>query len=55
MERAKEVKRRIEVLKTEIAEHDQRYYVEAAPSISDQEYDRLYRELRDLEIGRAHV
>jgi DNA ligase (NAD+) len=49
MERAKEVKRRIEVLKTEIAEHDQRYYVEAAPSISDQEYDRLYRELRDLE------
>jgi DNA ligase (NAD+) len=49
MERAEEVKRRIEVLKTEIAEHDQRYYVEAAPSISDQEYDRLYRELRDLE------
>ena len=41
MERAEEAKRRIEVLKTEIAEHDRRYYLEAAPSISDQEYDRF--------------
>ena len=49
MERVKEAKRRIEELKTEIAEHDRRYYLEAAPSISDQEYDRLYRELRELE------
>jgi DNA ligase (NAD+) len=32
-----------------IAEHDRLYYLEAAPTISDQEYDRLYRELRDLE------
>src|ERR1700730_17949234 len=49
MERVKEAKRRIEELRTEIAEHDRRYYLEAAPSISDQEYDRLYRELRELE------
>jgi DNA ligase (NAD+) len=49
MERVEEAKRRIEELKTEIAEHDRRYYLEAAPSISDQEYDRLYHELRELE------
>ena len=44
-----EAKRRIKELRTEIVEHDRRYYLEAAPSISDVEYDALYRELRDLE------
>src|SRR5258707_854961 len=33
----------------EIRQHDHLYYVEAHPIISDQEYDRLYRELLDLE------
>ena len=28
---------------------DHAYYVEATPSISDREYDKLYRELVDLE------
>ncbi len=36
-------------LRQEIAEHDRRYYQEAAPTISDRDYDRLYRELVDLE------
>src|SRR6202045_2599850 len=49
MERVKEAKRRIEELRTEIAEHDRRYFLEAAPSISDQEYDLLSWELRKLE------
>ena len=49
MERIEEAKRRAEGLRAEIAEHDRRYYVEAAPTISDQEYDNLYRELRKLE------
>jgi DNA ligase (NAD+) len=49
MEKVKEATRRIEELKAEIAEHDRRYYLEVAPSISDQEYDHLYRELRALE------
>ncbi len=40
---------RIEQLRQEIAEHNRRYYQEAAPTISDREYDRLYRELLDLE------
>ena len=29
--------------------HDYAYYVEAKPSISDREYDRLYHELREIE------
>jgi DNA ligase (NAD+) len=33
----------------EIRRHDRAYYVEARPVISDQEYDRLYHELLDLE------
>jgi len=40
---------RIAALRAEIAEHNRRYYDEAAPTISDREYDRLYRELVDLE------
>ena len=40
---------RIAALRSEIEEHDRRYYKEAAPTISDREYDRLYRELSDLE------
>lgn len=32
-----------------INEHDYKYYVQAEPSISDREYDKLYRELSDLE------
>jgi DNA ligase (NAD+) len=36
-------------LRKEIKEHDCRYYDEAAPIISDAEYDLLFRELRDIE------
>jgi DNA ligase (NAD+) len=41
--------KRIAQLRDEIKEHDRRYYEEAAPTISDREYDRLYKELADLE------
>jgi DNA ligase (NAD+) len=41
--------KRIDELRKEIEEHNRRYYEEAAPTISDREYDALYRELRDLE------
>jgi DNA ligase (NAD+) len=40
---------RVAALRREIEEHNRRYYQEAAPTISDQEYDRLYRDLLDLE------
>ncbi len=36
-------------LTEEIRRHDHLYYVEAKPVISDREYDKLYRDLLDLE------
>ncbi|MBI2743737.1 MAG: NAD-dependent DNA ligase LigA [Chlamydiales bacterium] len=33
----------------EISHHDRLYYVEARPVITDQEYDRLFRELQEIE------
>jgi DNA ligase (NAD+) len=44
-----EANTRIESLRRDIEEHNRRYYEEAAPIISDREYDKLYRELVDLE------
>jgi DNA ligase (NAD+) len=40
---------RIVQLRSEILEHDQRYYIDAAPVISDRAYDALFLELRELE------
>jgi DNA ligase (NAD+) len=41
--------KRLEQLRDEIRRHDHLYYDEAAPIISDREYDRLYKELVALE------
>jgi DNA ligase (NAD+) len=46
-----EAQKRHHYLAEEVRAHDHAYYVEARPAISDQEYDRLYRELRDLEAA----
>jgi DNA ligase (NAD+) len=43
---------RIDELRRLIRRHDELYYVEAAPAITDYEYDRLFSELVELE--RAH-
>jgi len=40
---------RAERLRREILSHERKYYVESDPQISDEEFDRLVRELRDLE------
>ena len=45
----KEAAKRLRELRGEIRKHDRLYYEQAAPVISDREYDRLYRELVDLE------
>ena len=44
-----EAKKRIEQLKKELEHHNWLYYVKNAPEISDEKYDKLLRELRDLE------
>ncbi|MCC7350795.1 MAG: NAD-dependent DNA ligase LigA [Phycisphaerales bacterium] len=43
------VQQRLDHLRHELERHNRLYYVEAKPVISDQEYDRLMRELIDLE------
>ena len=35
----------------ELTEHDRRYYVDASPTISDVEYDKLLSRLRELEAA----
>jgi DNA ligase (NAD+) len=45
----KQAAKRVAQLRQELEEHNRRYYEEAAPTISDREYDRLYQELVDLE------
>lgn len=44
-----EAKERIATLRAEVARHAELYYREAKPEISDREYDKLERELADLE------
>ena len=39
----------------EVRRHDHLYYVEARPEISDAAYDRLYRELLDLETSHPKL
>jgi len=43
---------RIQKLRKELEEHNRRYYEQAAPSVSDADYDALFREL--LELEEAH-
>ncbi|HLA69020.1 MAG TPA: NAD-dependent DNA ligase LigA [Bacteroidota bacterium] len=43
------IQKRAEELRTRLRDHDYRYYVLAEPTISDEEYDRLMRELVGVE------
>src|SRR5438477_10396148 len=45
----KEAEKKIAELREEVRKHDRLYYENAAPVITDREYDRLYKELVDLE------
>ncbi len=42
-------------LRAEIRVHDRRYYVEAAPTITDLQYDRLLDRLRQLEVAHPDL
>src|SRR6516165_9550149 len=46
------LKQRAEELRRQLNYHNYKYYVEAQPEISDLEFDRMLRELEDLE--KAH-
>ncbi len=45
------VKQRVESLRADIERHNYQYYALDAPLITDAEYDRLFRELQQLEAG----
>src|SRR5438132_626574 len=49
---ARSVRKQIEELRRQIEHHSYKYYVEAAPEISDREFDRLVQRLEELE--KAH-
>ncbi len=53
--RAEDTKKEIEKLVTELNYHSYRYYVLDAPVIGDDEYDRLYRRLKELEEESGYV
>lgn len=46
---------RITHLRAELTLHNDLYYQKAAPEISDADYDRLYRELEELEKKHPHL
>ncbi|WP_153159530.1 NAD-dependent DNA ligase LigA [Zoogloea sp. 1C4] len=46
---------RVAALRAEIAAHDHAYYVLAEPTVPDAEYDRLFRELQDLESAHPEL
>ncbi|MDD5200056.1 MAG: NAD-dependent DNA ligase LigA [Terrimicrobiaceae bacterium] len=49
------VRNRAAELRSEIARHNRLYFEEAAPEISDRDYDALYRELADLEAAHPEL
>ncbi|MCX6899412.1 MAG: NAD-dependent DNA ligase LigA [Verrucomicrobia bacterium] len=44
-----QAEQRVRELRDQIREHDHRYYVLAQPAVTDFEYDKLFRELQELE------
>ena len=49
------VEQQIAALREQIREHDRRYYVDAAPTISDLEYDKLFARLKELEATHPEL
>lgn len=48
-------KKRIEELKKQLEYHNRRYYIDAAPEISDAAYDRLMKELINIETANPEL
>ncbi|MDX1929509.1 MAG: NAD-dependent DNA ligase LigA [Pirellulaceae bacterium] len=51
----KAVEKQVEQLRDQIRYHDRKYYVEAAPEITDLEYDRLLQQLKQLETEHPEL
>ena len=46
---------RLERMRDELRRHSYLYYVESRPEIDDAEYDRIFEELRTLEVAHRHL
>jgi DNA ligase (NAD+) len=55
MPAAKDVEKKIEALREKIRHHEYLYYVLDNPEISDQDFDRLMRQLKDLEAAHPSL
>src|SRR3954470_7723417 len=55
MATSKAVRERVTELRDTIRYHDERYFGQDAPEISDAEYDALLRELRELEADHPEL
>ncbi len=51
----KENQKQIDQLRTEIRRHDRLYYTLNAPDITDQQYDKLFAELKKLEAEHPEL
>ncbi len=49
------IKDRVQQLREELNRHNRLYYVEAAPEITDREFDRMMQELIDLEAAHPEL
>ena len=49
------IQKQIEQLRAEIRHHDVLYYVQNAPEITDQQYDKLFAELKQLETKHPEL
>lgn len=50
-----DIQQQLDALRAEIRAHDRAYYVDAAPTISDLEYDRLLSRLKELEAAHPEL
>lgn len=49
------IQQQLDALRTEIRGHDRAYYVDATPTITDLEYDRLLKKLKELEAAHPEL
>ncbi len=55
MSALREAAERVRALRAEIERHNHAYYVLDAPTVPDAEYDRLFRELQDIEAAHPEL
>src|SRR5579885_3108222 len=55
MPAAKDIEKKVESLRDKIRHHEYQYFVLDSPEISDQDFDKLMRQLRELEAEHPEL